>query len=726
MGWRYGSVRSQWCQLRVAILPTPGGGGDVGGGGSGLDPDDPNTPGSTQEPSDPTKPQDPEKEDPDSETDQKSCTTSHTVTDCTVVGSATATAAETQSCSTSCAPPQVTCGVSGTTVTTKATATPSGKPCAPGDAPARLKMPRRGLSELSFKPGIKDLIKRKLPFKQTLGTIFNVPLKNSLDKRTLPTPADFNGDVVAFLIQEYAMTEWLVIHAPMDASASTGLAYFLAGRRWTWGVRGMYGCTSVLVSSKAGVWMSHFWEIGGFRAKRENWLQPRKQEDIDAFNSVFLGPMEDGGPFIPGLAQYIVEGAAFHGSQEPNYAIFTQREANENNAFVPGTLRYQSEIDAIQGVLRRLFPGAEGSIVDYEPREDEISQGDTSPSGKLILQYDPAERLVANPQNPCEVTQCAMIRTYLEDRMTWEQTWPANFAQMLLLPAEGGDPGKFKRQDDACPLPEPPKAENGVGRTLDAGPAPDPSVTNYITIGAGGGATETAATDTEIITETPVPAEPTDGPGSCAGYTTTDPNNGQVLICASATVQQVNTVEVTACAGDLETISTVSTIKLKVTEDSQTNDPTAVETAEPPPGTADPAPPAKTTRTAALEIVWCAYSSKGVYLYQYRVYDKTPGEAINYCKAEAIEFKSLDDADGKSKPLPTDQLDPFKSHGIQDCEYKSDADDQPGTLSCPGFKQPVQCDELVSLLEDDTASCSTGDGSVVQTPLVSCDWGEGQ
>lgn len=189
---------------------------------SGEEPKDPSTPGSTEEPSD-----------PDDEDDDESQSKS------------TENSSKTQSISSSSSASAITSGssLSGSSSSSSASSTASGQPCSPDCAVCnanptnlRIRMPRRGLSERTL----------------------NLRMK-SVSKRVLRTPADYGGNVMEFLLSEYAWAEWLNIYGT-NGGPSTGFARALINKRYDAAVHGLFGCTSVVVVSQARMWISRFWK----------------------------------------------------------------------------------------------------------------------------------------------------------------------------------------------------------------------------------------------------------------------------------------------------------------------------------------------------------------------------------------------------------------------------------------------------------------------------------
>lgn len=85
-----------------------------------------------------------------------------------------------------------------------------------------------------------------------------------------------------------------------EYSASSALARQLGTRPLNVAVQGLYGCTSVLVVSQQGTWMSHFWEGSSFKSQQAF--------QADVLNTICRG---DGTNWMPGLTQYTPRGGQF-------------------------------------------------------------------------------------------------------------------------------------------------------------------------------------------------------------------------------------------------------------------------------------------------------------------------------------------------------------------------------------------------------------------------------
>lgn len=326
-------------------------------------------------------------------------------------------------------------------------------------------MPRRGLSERTLNPRVK-----------------------SVSKRILRTPADYGGDVTQFIIRELERADKLDIHGT-NGGFSTGFARPLLNQRYDAAVYGLYGCTSVVVVSQAGMWISHFWEIPSFRATEATWRQPRTAPDIAKFNDHVINQMKNGGNDIPGLRQFTAAGGLFAAAQRPVWAIITPR------GLTPNSWRYEPEVNQIKGVLDDLFPGSPPVIIDYEPRPNEESQKKTA-SGKILFQYDPFETMITAPNNPCKVYQQAMFRLWVEDRpnYAWQKYWAAK-ANQLITDFSTYNPHRKRDDGPACQLPSslPQASTVTKGGDMKISSAPDPDETHWITLGASTGASKASS-----------------------------------------------------------------------------------------------------------------------------------------------------------------------------------------------------------------------------------------
>jgi hypothetical protein len=138
---------------------------------------------------------------------------------------------------------------------------------------------------------------------------------SSVTKRTLPLPGNFEN-IDAFIL-DGLFWAWgdnhIVQHRPANTGgASSAIMVQLEDSRLDIGVKGLYGCTSVVVASQQGIWISHFWEVPSFQT------QAAFQKDV--LDTICAG---DGTDLMPGLSQYA---AQFDEPQKPQVVIVTPRD----------------------------------------------------------------------------------------------------------------------------------------------------------------------------------------------------------------------------------------------------------------------------------------------------------------------------------------------------------------------------------------------------------------
>ncbi len=223
------------------------------------------------------------------------------------------------------------------------------------------------------------------------------------------------------------------------------------------------------------------------------------------------------------------------------------------------------------------------------------------------------------------------------------------------------------------------------------------------------------------IPSTPVVSTPMSSTPKPTGaiYTYTDPNYGYVVACDSTYTSEVAGYVITECTGSSSTISTDASIvsfdSVYLAAESSSSAASAASVAS--------VSAAAATPTARILITYFTYENDDVYLYQYRAYDGVPDKEIAYCStASPISFVNLDNGNGDPNDLPTNQLPKFTTHGIKDCTYSSPSSSEAGTVSCPGWANPVQCTAVVGSQAQEY-QCPTFQGGTEQQPIIDCDWG---
>ncbi|KJK64211.1 hypothetical protein P875_00138397 [Aspergillus parasiticus SU-1] len=209
----------------------------------------------------------------------------------------------------------------------------------------------------------------------------------SLPKRVLTKPEDenFDGDVDAFLVSQYMRADWM---PSSQQSLSSGLFRELGNVKFNLAVQDLHGCTSVVVVSEKGVWMSHMWENPAF-----------------------------------GLTQFTGNGGAFIAAYKPFAYIFYPTGTQNLNY----DRAYTARINQFSQKLQRLIPlKAPPLIYQYDRTGGNMMEA----RGKVLFQYEPNERVMQTNDGPL---QQALNRLWLENRPTYvhQRYWPAWPWQMV-------------------------------------------------------------------------------------------------------------------------------------------------------------------------------------------------------------------------------------------------------------------------------------------------------
>ena len=271
------------------------------------------------------------------------------------------------------------------------------------------------------------------------------------DKRMLDWPdnAPYYGWQDYFIWQQFVNTVIATVGLRNDAQhPSSAMYYPLLNQPFGLAVTGLYGCTSLIVTSTKGVWLSHFWENPSFNDPTLNAAQQqaRFQQQILSI----LGP-GDGTPLFPGLSQFMGPNGAF--APDTNVQVIIVTPQNRYNP-VPGVMMYASMAQQIAATVTQLFggdlnTGDHGNMagpayyITYAPNSNPITQRWTT-TGKVLFQYDPVQARCINA-NTGEPAQFAIERIWLESVsvVAYEYYWPVWPFQSVPDPNQQGS----KRRD---------------------------------------------------------------------------------------------------------------------------------------------------------------------------------------------------------------------------------------------------------------------------------------
>ena len=246
-------------------------------------------------------------------------------------------------------------------------------------------------------------------------------------------------------MQRYTEDATRVPHGKAGKGISTALYEPLLDAVVNMAVTGLYGCSSVVVLSKKGIYMSHFWERPSFTGAKA------------VCDRQVLQPLKDGdGPQMPGLLALSQDNGIFAPSSEPATFIITPRKALDWDDPDDTRPQYPSQVDRIKALLKSLIGGPAGSV---EPtvltyiaqRDPEDPHRKNRVSGKILFQYDPHQPLPPSTDGKgcVEPRPQPMLRLWVAASGTpvFEKTWEA-FPHQLR-------PSKRGLSLDPCGIPNP-------------------------------------------------------------------------------------------------------------------------------------------------------------------------------------------------------------------------------------------------------------------------------
>ncbi|KAI1851767.1 hypothetical protein JX266_003229 [Neoarthrinium moseri] len=505
------------------------------------EPDEPSNP----DPDDPSNP-DPKPTEPKTESEacRETLTATYESIFCTVVGTAqqvpTACSTQAYSVVTGC-----TITASTTSTTTTVTAEPSHLYCSPGSCGTGECHTKRSMNVHDSQarvakrgdPDEGDWVDRSDYADQTLFVAGEVYEAYTDDIRT-----DNNIIPVPKLTDN-------------DPSMTTSQVIQFNDKVISLSVQGLYGCTSVVVVSRRGAWISHIWEvptftgsIDDFRARGLEYITWGLRDDNPQFSQHkyglknLRGNTDRAGNLgkifgvdnddIPGTRAYILA---------PRPRVWVQEIVDEHDKIVDlvntvgehisdekiqdpnamaGTTQFPGHNDQItQTVKSILGESVPVQIIEYSPnvlgledRKKDLSPeeiahilGDNDvrkSRGKLYLQYRPAR---------CDRRQ-ASWRLWIEDRMDLAgrtDSWDAEDGQMFVASPKGKRDG-----GSACTLPTGPSTSASVTTTVDG---------HTVVVGPSG----TSTVNAPIGSKTP---------GSCTSDTVDKDCGGPSLSCTGGLV----------------------------------------------------------------------------------------------------------------------------------------------------------------------------------------------
>ncbi|KAI7216943.1 hypothetical protein KC333_g4553 [Hortaea werneckii] len=331
---------------------------------------------------------------------------------------------------------------------------------------------------------------------------------SSKRKRTLATPADFNGDYLDFFTAQ--LQDPSLVNVPHrlagTGGSSSALIQLYLDYPFSMTVQGLYGCTSIILISRRGVYMSHLFENPGFT---DNFQTDIAQAIPNGDSTpISIGSLFDGQPWCPDLRSQSAAGGTFDPNQEGGVKTILVTPGPYISDTTTNLYRYPNEVNVIRTWLSNTF-GSEPSDHLYTSTDNFMSNEQGVSFGKVLFQYDPNQAIAFEDKilNDGKTYRCPVQyagvklwsgfqQDFLGNDMDafYEMNWPTQvYDPANSVPGYQQD-GQQKRDEvpDACTL-----VEDDASSTSSAASSTETSSSAAETSsGATSSPTSTSATST--------------------------------------------------------------------------------------------------------------------------------------------------------------------------------------------------------------------------------------
>ena len=192
------------------------------------------------------------------------------------------------------------------------------------------------------------------------------------------------------------------------------------------GVKGVYGCTAVLVVSEKGVYIAHIWENPVFVDHGSNPTDDNSFT-INAFNS-----LRDGTEYaqsVTGLIGTDQNPGVLNAIYAPKVFVLTPftTDWDRQNFGISTTLRYQRRVQELAQKITSIVPGSGGTgiVLGYTRTTRQASSQEPGIAGRAILEIDPSYARLTTPYDPKSTgLQIGRWRLWVEDQLiTYQDFW---------------------------------------------------------------------------------------------------------------------------------------------------------------------------------------------------------------------------------------------------------------------------------------------------------------
>ncbi|KAK4869626.1 hypothetical protein LT330_006008 [Penicillium expansum] len=192
------------------------------------------------------------------------------------------------------------------------------------------------------------------------------------------------------------------------------------------GVKGIYGCTSVIIASEKGVYISHIWESPVFVDQAFN---PTDDNffTINAFNSLRDGTVY--AQSVTGLIGTDQNPGVLNAIYAPKVFVLTPftTDWDRRKFGISTTLRYQARAQELAQKIANIVlgSGGEGIILGYTRTSRQASSQEPGIAGRAILEIDPSYTWLTTPYDLKSAgLQIGRWCLWVEDQLiTYQDFW---------------------------------------------------------------------------------------------------------------------------------------------------------------------------------------------------------------------------------------------------------------------------------------------------------------
>lgn len=225
----------------------------------------------------------------------------------------------------------------------------------------------------------------------------------------------------------------LIRHVPGKSSAEV-ITFDPAAPQFSVMERHLFGCTTIVVVSRLGVYMAHLWEVPAFLSPDRGFTPP--SFDTDVMEQVPNG--DPGRTTMPSLLGLRGEGQILSPDEEWNTVhsfIITPRYENAQKHYGDGYI-YKDLVSRIEAGMREWMPDSELKVVSY-PQDPEnadfhLEKAGKTARGKVLVQYDPKNYFEIQTERGPDGKRCiewwSRVRMYVgtQSQTEFDDDWPVS------------------------------------------------------------------------------------------------------------------------------------------------------------------------------------------------------------------------------------------------------------------------------------------------------------